>query len=167
MFDRFTASARKAMALSRKEAQRLCTPYIGTEHMLLGMLGLEPMKGILAQLEIEPTNVRDEVKRRVPRGDKEPGLGMLPFTDRAKKVLELSMEEAHGLDHNFIAIDHLLLGLIREEKGLAGQVLRAMGLDIERVRAVARERNRTTPGESGAGPTSSGLRKKRPWWKFW
>jgi len=168
MFDRFSDPARRAMALSRKQCQRLCTPYIGTEHILLGLLELEAMKAIFAQLGIEPARVRDETERKVPRGDKEPGLGQVPFTDRAKKALELSMEEAQGLGHNFIAIDHLLLGLIGEEKGLAGQVLRAMGLDLDGIRAVARERHRRmSPSENRAGPEGSRLKKKRPWWKFW
>jgi ATP-dependent Clp protease ATP-binding subunit ClpC len=169
VFDRFTDPARRAMALSRMQCQRLCTPYIATEHILLGLLELETMKDVFTQLGIEPAKVRDEVERRVlpvHLGAKEPGPGQLPFTDRARKVVELAVKEADGLGHDCIDIDHLLLGLLREGKGVAAEVLRSMGLDLERVRAVARERNRTTPSEGRTGG-ESGPRKKRPWWNVW
>ena len=160
MFDRFTDPARKAMVLSRKEASRLRHDFIGTEHILLGILQIDPLAELLAKLGIDSGDVRRKVESAVVSGRKEVTLGELPFTPRAKKALELSVEEAYALGHNFIDIEHLLAGLIREKEGVAGQVLCAMGLDTEKVRAVAWEGNRTTPHPNRKAG-------KRPWWKLW
>jgi|SRR5688572_2523791 len=160
MFDRFTHHARKAMALSRKETLRLRHDFIGTEHILLGLIQIDPLAELLEKLGVDSGDVRRRVESAVVPGGKEVTLSQLPFTPRAKLVLELSMEEARDLGHNFIDIDHVLLGLIREQEGVAGQILRAMGLDTEKVRAVAWEGNRTTPHPKMNGG-------QRPWWKFW
>ena len=163
MFDRFTDHARKAMALSRKESSRLRHEFIGTEHILLGLIQIDPLAELLGKLGIDAGDVRRKVESAVVPGSKEVTLGQLPFTPRAKKVLELSVEEAHELGHDFIDIDHVLVGLLREKEGVAGQVLCAMGLDTEKVRTVAWEGNRTSPRESRGGLAAG----KRPWWKFW
>ncbi len=123
MFERFTHRARRAVVLAQEEARRLNHNYIGTEHLLLGLL--EP-GGIAAQalmrFGMTATGVRDEVAARVGRGS-EPPKGRIPFTPRAKKTMELSLREALSLSHNYIGTEHILLGLIREGDGVAAQIL--------------------------------------------
>jgi ATP-dependent Clp protease ATP-binding subunit ClpC len=124
MFERFTNTARHVVVLSQEEARQLSHNYIGTEHILLGLLG-EPdsVAGkVLAGFGFTLDRGRTEVEAKVGRGKKAPG-GHIPFTPRAKKVLELSLREALSLGHNYIGTEHILLGLIREGDGVAAQVL--------------------------------------------
>jgi len=136
MFDRFTDRARKVMALARKEAQRFNHDFIGTEHILLGLIqeGSGVAANVLKNLGVEITKIRNEIEKNVQSGPSMVTMGQLPFTPRAKKVLELSMEEANDLGHNYIGTEHLLLGLLRENDGVAAQVLLDLGLKLEEVR---------------------------------
>ena len=136
MFDRFTDRARKVMALARKEAQRFNHDFIGTEHILLGLIqeGSGVAANVLKNLGVEISKIRSEIEKNVQSGPSMVTMGQLPFTPRAKKVLELSMEEANELGHNYIGTEHLLLGLIRENDGVAAQVLLDLNLKLEDVR---------------------------------
>jgi len=141
MFDRFTDRARKVMALARKEAQRFNHDFIGTEHILLGLIqeGSGVAANVLKTLGVEIEKIRREIEKNVQSGPSMVTMGQLPFTPRAKKVLELSMEEAQELGHNYIGTEHLLLGLIRENDGVAAQVLLDMNLKLEDVREAVLE----------------------------
>ncbi len=136
MFDRFTDRARKVMSLARQEAQRFNHEYIGTEHILLGLIqeGSAVAANVLRNLDVDLDKIRREVEKIVQHGQSMPTMGNLPFTPRAKKVLEFSVEEASNLGHNYIGTEHLLLGLIRESEGVAAQVLMNLGLKLEEVR---------------------------------
>ncbi len=136
MFDRFTDRARKVMGLARQEAQRFNHQYIGTEHILLGLIqeGSGVAANVLRNLEVDPEKIRVEVEKIVQDGPTMVTMGQLPFTPRAKKVLELASEEASNLRHNYIGTEHLLLGLIRENEGVAAQVLMNLNLKLEDVR---------------------------------
>ena len=127
MFERFTARARHTVVLSQEEARQLKHNYIGTEHILLGLLGEpEAVAGkVLASFGITLDGTRDEVTGIVGTGDEKPVKGHIPFTPRAKKTLELALREALALHHNCIGTEHILLGLIREGDGIAAQVLRS------------------------------------------
>jgi len=132
-----TDRARKVMELARQEAQRLNHEYIGTEHILLGLIkeGSGVAASVLSNLEVNLKGIRHEVEKMVPSGSNMATLGQkLPYTPRAKKVLELSFEEARNLGHNYIGTEHLLLGLLRENDGVAAQVLLNLGLKLEDVR---------------------------------
>ncbi|MBI4606862.1 MAG: hypothetical protein HY721_33270 [Planctomycetes bacterium] len=161
MFDRFTDRARRVMALARKEAQRLNHDYIGTEHLLLGLIqeGAGCAAKVLKSLGVEIDRIRREIEKNVQSGPIVVTMGQLPFTARAKKVLELSMEEANELGHNYIGTEHLLLGLIRENDGVAAQVLLELNLKLEDARAEVLEllgeparRRRSMPGLAGERP---------------
>jgi ATP-dependent Clp protease ATP-binding subunit ClpA len=134
MFERFTDRARRTVVLAQEEARGLNHNYIGTEHLLLGLL--EP-GGVAAQalsrFQMTATGTRDEVKARVGSGS-EPPTGRIPFTPRAKKVLELALREALQLHHNYIGTEHILLGLVREGDGVAAQILIAHAGDLTAVR---------------------------------
>ncbi|MEC9476017.1 MAG: ATP-dependent Clp protease ATP-binding subunit [Planctomycetota bacterium] len=136
MFDRFTDRARKVMALARKEAQRFSHDFIGTEHILLGLVqeGSGVAANVLKNLEVDSGKIRAEIERQVQSGHSIVHMGQLPFTPRAKRVLELCQEAAKELRHNYIGTEHLLLGLIREEQGVAATVLKDLGLNLEDVR---------------------------------
>ncbi len=136
MFDRFTDRARKVMGLARQEAQRFNHDYIGTEHILLGLVqeGSGVAASVLKNLDIDLKKIRQEVEKLVSNGTSMVTMGQLPFTPRAKKVLELSLEEASNLGHTYIGTEHLLLGLIRENEGIAAQVLRNLKVKLEDVR---------------------------------
>jgi len=136
MFDRFTDRARKVMGLARQEAQRFNHDYIGTEHILLGLVQEESgvAASVLRNMDIELKKVRLEVEKQVQSGGAVKPVGQLPFTPRAKKVLELAMEEAANLGHNYIGTEHLLLGLLKEQDGMAARVLINLGLRLEDVR---------------------------------
>ena len=135
MFERFTDRARRVVVLSQEEARRLDHNYIGTEHLLLGLLAEED--GVAAQalraMDISLEAARSGVEDIIDPGDGAPS-GHMPFTPRAKKVLELSLREALQLGHNYIGTEHILLGLIREGQGVAAQVLQKLGADLGRVR---------------------------------
>lgn len=141
MFDRFTDRARRVMALARKEAQRFNHDFIGTEHILLGLIqeGSGVAANVLKNLGVDTEKIRREIEKNVQSGPSMVTMGQLPFTPRAKKVLELSMEEAQELGHNYIGTEHLLLGLIRENDGVAAQVLLDLNLKLEDVREAVLE----------------------------
>jgi ATP-dependent Clp protease ATP-binding subunit ClpC len=136
MFDRFTDRAKKVMNLARQEAQRFNHEYLGTEHILLGLVqeGSGVAANVLKNMSIDLNKIRTEVEKIVKSGPSMVTMGQLPFTPRAKKVLELSMEEAGNLGHNYIGTEHLLLGLIKENEGIAAQVLINLGVKLEDVR---------------------------------
>jgi ATP-dependent Clp protease ATP-binding subunit ClpC len=136
MFDRFTDRAKKVMNLARQEAQRFNHEYLGTEHILLGLVqeGSGVAANVLKNMGIDLAKIRSEVEKIVKTGPSMVTMGQLPFTPRAKKVLELSMEEAGNLGHNYIGTEHLLLGLIKENEGIAAQVLINLGVKLEDVR---------------------------------
>ena len=138
MYERFTDRARKVMQLANQEAQRFNHEYIGTEHVLLGLVkeGSGVAANVLKNLDIDLRKIRLEVEKIVQHG---PGgeqvvMGRLPHTPRAKKVIEYSIEEARNLNHNYVGTEHLLLGLLREQEGVAAQVLMNLGLKLEDVR---------------------------------
>jgi ATP-dependent Clp protease ATP-binding subunit ClpC len=135
MFERFTDRARRVVVLAQEEARMLNHNYIGTEHILLGLIheGEGVAAKALESLGISLEAVRQQVEEIIGQGQSAP-TGHIPFTPRAKKVLELSLREALQLGHNYIGTEHILLGLIREGEGVAAQVLQKLGADLNRVR---------------------------------
>ncbi len=135
MFERFTDRARRVVVLAQEEARMLNHNYIGTEHILLGLIheGEGVAAKALESLNISLEAVRQQVEEIIGQGQAAP-TGHIPFTPRAKKVLELSLREALQLGHNYIGTEHILLGLIREGEGVAAQVLQKLGADLNRVR---------------------------------
>ena len=135
MFERFTDRARRVVVLAQEEARMLNHNYIGTEHILLGLIheGEGVAAKSLESLGISLEGVRSQVEEIIGQGQQAPS-GHIPFTPRAKKVLELSLREALQLGHNYIGTEHILLGLIREGEGVAAQVLVKLGADLNRVR---------------------------------
>src|SRR5437867_1646007 len=136
MYERFTDRARKVMQLANQEAQRLNHEYIGTEHILLGLVkeGSGVAANVLKNLDIDLRKIRLEIEKIVQSGPDMVTMGKLPQTPRAKKVIEYSIEEARNLNHNYVGTEHLLLGLLREQEGVAAQVLMNLGLKLEDVR---------------------------------
>ncbi|NOT02064.1 MAG: ATP-dependent Clp protease ATP-binding subunit [Phycisphaerales bacterium] len=136
MFERFTDRARKVMALANQEAQRFNHEYIGTEHVLLGLVkeGSGVGANVLKNLDVDLRKVRMEVEKLVKSGPDMVTMGKLPQTPRAKKVIEYAIEEARNLNHNYVGTEHLLLGLLREQDGVAAQVLMNLGLKLDEVR---------------------------------
>jgi len=136
MFNRFTERARKVILLAKEEAKRFNHDYIGTEHILLGLIreGEGVAAAVLASLGLDLEKVRTEIENLIQPGPAAKIPADIPFTPKAKKAIELAMDEARNLGHNYIGTEHLLLGLIREEEGLASQVLLNLGLDLEKVR---------------------------------
>ena len=177
MFERLTDRARKVMALANQEAQRFNHEYIGTEHILLGMVkeGSGVGANVLKNLGIDLRKVRLEVEKLVKSGPEMVTMGKLPQTPRAKKVIEYAIEEARNLNHNYVGTEHLLLGLLREHDGVAAQVLLNLGLKLEEVReevlnllgaGVENEEQGGQPGEPEAagepGPTARRGKSKTP-----
>ncbi len=161
MFERFTDRARKVMALANQEAQRFNHEYIGTEHILLGLVkeGSGVGANVLKNLDVDLRKVRLEVEKLVKAGPEMVTMGKLPQTPRAKKVIEYAIEEARNLNHNYVGTEHLLLGLLREHDGVAAQVLRNLGLKLEEVREeVLNLLGASSEGGEGAseGGTSGG-----------
>ncbi|MHC4684581.1 MAG: ATP-dependent Clp protease ATP-binding subunit, partial [Planctomycetota bacterium] len=136
MFERFTDRARKVMALANQEAQRFNHEYIGTEHILLGLVkeGSGVGATVLKNLDVDIKKLRLEVEKLVKSGPDMVTMGKLPQTPRAKKVIEFAIEEARSLNHNYVGTEHILLGLLRESEGIAAQVLMNLGLKLEDVR---------------------------------
>src|SRR5213595_3207580 len=136
MYERFTDRARKVMQLANQEAQRFNHEYIGTEHILLGLVkeGSGVAANVLKNLDVDLRKIRLEVEKLVQSGPDMVTMGKLPQTPRAKKVIEYSMEEARNLGHNYVGTEHILLGLLREQEGVAAQVLMNLGLKLEDVR---------------------------------
>jgi hypothetical protein len=135
MFERFTNRARRVVVLAQEEARLLNHNYIGTEHILLGLIheGEGVAAGALESLDVSLEAVRARVEEIIGQGQETP-TGHIPFTPRAKKVLELSLREAKQLHHNYVGTEHILLGLVREGEGVAAQVLAKLGADLPRVR---------------------------------
>jgi ATP-dependent Clp protease ATP-binding subunit ClpC len=135
MFERFTDRARRVVVLAQEEARLLNHNYLGTEHLLLGLIhegeGVAAMA--LESLGISPEAARAQLEEIIGQGQSAP-IGHIPFTPRAKKVFELSLREALQLGHNYIGTEHILLGLLREGEGVAAQVLVKLGADLSRVR---------------------------------
>jgi ATP-dependent Clp protease ATP-binding subunit ClpA len=136
MYERFTDRARKVMAMANQEAQRLNHEYIGTEHILLGLVkeGSGVGANVLRDFDIDLQKVRLEVEKLINIRPDMVIMGKLPQTPRAKKVIEFAIEEARNLNHNYVGTEHLLLGLLREHDGVAAQVLMYLGLKLEEVR---------------------------------
>jgi ATP-dependent Clp protease ATP-binding subunit ClpC len=139
MFERFTDRARRVVVLAQEEARRLNHNYVGTEHLLLGLLreGEGVAAKALTSLGISLEAVRGQVEEIIGQGQVTP-TGHIPFTSRAKKVLELSLREALQLGHNYIGTEHILLGLLSEGEGVAAQVLAKLGAGHARVREQVR-----------------------------
>ena len=164
MFERFTDRARKVMALANQEAQRFNHEYIGTEHILLGLVkeGSGVGANVLKNLDVDLRKVRLEVEKLVHSGPDMVTMGKLPQTPRAKKVIEYAIEEARNLNHNYVGTEHLLLGLLREHDGVAAQVLMNLGLKLEEVREEvlnllgAGMDNQETEGAGGGGSGAQG-----------
>ena len=135
MFERFTERARQVVVLAQDEARALKHNYIGTEHILLGLLREEEglAARVLDSLDITVEDVRANVARIVGQGE-EVTTGQIPFTPRAKKVLELALREALSLGHNYIGTEHILLGLVRENEGVAARILLDFDADAEKIR---------------------------------
>ena len=170
MYERFTDRARKVMQLANQEAQRFNHEYIGTEHILLGLVkeGSGVAANVLKNLDVDLRKIRLEVEKIVQSGPDMVTMGKLPQTPRAKKVIEYAMEEARNLNHNYVGTEHLLLGLLREMEGVAAQVLMNLGLKLEDVREEVLnllghglENPESTESRSSSG-SSKGSRSKTP-----
>jgi len=153
MFERFTERARRVVVFAQEEARDLNHNYIGTEHLLLGLLrDADSVAGrALRELDISQDAVREQVTEIIGRGKRSPS-GHIPFTPRAKKVLELSLREALQLNHNYIGTEHVLLGLVGEGEGVAAQVLIKLGGSLGRVRDKVIQ---LAPPGTGEGPELS------------
>jgi ATP-dependent Clp protease ATP-binding subunit ClpC len=167
MYERFTDRARKVMQLANQEAQRFNHEYIGTEHILLGLVkeGSGVAANVLKNLDIDLRKIRLEVEKIVQSGPDMVTMGKLPQTPRAKKVIEYSIEEARNLNHNYVGTEHLLLGLLREQEGVAAQVLMNLGLKLEDVREEVLNLlgHNMDSGEGGGGErTASKGKSKTP-----
>lgn len=135
----FTDRVRKVLQMAREEAARLHHEYVGTEHILLGLIreGEGVAAAVLTNLNVDSEVIQQAIEETIKKGkaaDIAAGAD-LPYTSRAKKVLELAMSEARELNHSYVGTEHLLLGLLREEKGIAAQVLRDAGIDLQKARA--------------------------------
>ncbi|HHU11036.1 MAG TPA: ATP-dependent Clp protease ATP-binding subunit [Intrasporangiaceae bacterium] len=166
MFERFTDRARRVVVLAQDEARLLNHNYIGTEHILLGLIheGEGVASKALEGLDIRLEAVREQVQEIIGQGQQAP-TGHIPFTPRAKKVLELSLREALQLGHNYIGTEHILLGLIREGEGVAAQVLVKLGADLNRVRQQVIQLISGYQGKEGqppAGVTAGGAQEGTP-----
>ncbi|MDA7978704.1 MAG: ATP-dependent Clp protease ATP-binding subunit [Pirellulales bacterium] len=176
MFERFTDRARKVMQLANQEAQRFNHEYIGTEHILLGLIkeGSGVAANVLKNLDVDLRKIRLEVEKLVQSGPDMVTMGKLPQTPRAKKVIEYSMEEARNLNHNYVGTEHILLGLLREQEGVAAQVLMNLGLRLEDVReevlnllghdigSEGSDRSGSSSGGSSGGEPAKGGKSKTP-----
>ncbi len=134
-FDKFTERARKVLSLAQEEAQRFRHNYIGTEHLLLGLVGEGEgvAAKVLQKLGVDLQAVRNAVEFIIGRGDRIV-LGEIGLTPRAKKVIELAIDEARRMNHHYIGTEHLLLGLIREGEGIAAGVLESLGVKLDQAR---------------------------------
>ncbi|MCK4518630.1 MAG: ATP-dependent Clp protease ATP-binding subunit [Candidatus Omnitrophica bacterium] len=174
MFERFTERARRVIVLAKEEARKFNHDYIGTEHILLGLIkeGRGVAAAVLKNLGMSPDKINFEVEKLVKAGPSTKINGDIPFTARAKKVIELAMDEARSLGHNYIGTEHLLLGLIAEGEGIASQVLINLGLDLNRVRReVMNLLGSATPGfagfnikkpKPGYSPNAAAVKSKTP-----
>ena len=166
MYERFTDRARKVMQLANQEAQRFNHEYIGTEHILLGLVkeGSGVAANVLKNLDVDLRKIRLEVEKLVQSGPEMVTMGKLPQTPRAKKVIEYSMEEARNLNHNYVGTEHILLGLLREQEGVAAQVLMNLGLKLDEVREEVLNLlgHGLEEGEGGERPEREGSSSEAP-----
>src|SRR5437016_198345 len=158
----FTDRVRKVLQMAREEAARLHHEYVGTEHILLGLIreGEGVAAAVLTNLNVDLEEIQQKIEETVKKGKAAAAAGPdLPYTSRAKKVLELAMSEARELNHSYVGTEHLLLGLLREEKGIAAQVLTDAGVNLEQARA---ETLRLLGSEMPSGPAPSGSGAQAP-----
>jgi ATP-dependent Clp protease ATP-binding subunit ClpC len=157
VFERFSDRARRVVVLAQDEARDLGHDYIGTEHLLLGLLHDSSGTAcqVLTRLKAPPDAVRAKVGELVQPGDKTMR-GHVPFSVAAKKALELSLREALQLGHSYIGSGHLLLGLLREERGTAARVLAELSVDLDRARPMVSETGDPTERQAGVGPRPFG-----------
>ena len=160
MFGSFTERAQRVLYLSQEEARKLGHNFVGTEHILLGLAreGQGVAARALQNLGIEPDAVRREVESIIGRGDPD-GVDTVGLSPRAKRVLELAIDEARTMGHGYVGTEHLLLGLIREGEGVAAQVLENLGADLDRVRAEVLD---LLGGTGGAGLNARRRRGRAP-----
>lgn len=157
MFERFTDDARRSVVLAQQEAQSRGHTYIGTEHLLLGLVRDEKIAAcqVLSALGVTPGAVRERIDERVARGEGTTS-GHIPFTPGAKRALEFSLREALQLDHDYIGSGHILLGVLREEEGPGAEVLAELGVDTDEVRQQIGPQDEPRSGRwtrvSGGGP---------------
>jgi hypothetical protein len=156
-FERFTQRARRVLLLAQEEARQLNHDFIGTEHLLLALVaegeGVGP--ALLAGAGVELSRVRAEVERVVGRGTAQPA-GEMSLTPRCKRVLALAVNEARQLNHAYVGTEHLLLGLLREEEGVAARVLMGLGVQLEKLHERTREMSPMAPIEEFLGPLRMG-----------
>jgi ATP-dependent Clp protease ATP-binding subunit ClpC len=168
----FTDRVRKVLAMAREEAIRLQHDYVGTEHILLGLIreGEGVAAAVLMNVNVDLEQIHERIEDSVRKGKATIALGELPYTSRAKKVLEYAMAEARELNHSYVGTEHLLLGLLREEKGIAAQVLNALGVTLEDARAetlkllgsdVGPSQSSSTSGPTGSPATPKGEKKSK------
>ena len=163
MFERFSDRARRVVVLAQDEARDLGHDYIGTEHLLLGLLhdSSGTASQVLIRLQALPDAVRAKVGELVQPGDKTMR-GHVPFSAAAKKALEMSLREALQLGHNYIGSGHLLLGLLREERGTAARVLAELGVDLDRARPLVGETGDPTESQAGVRTFVAGRFREAP-----
>jgi len=165
MYERFTERAKRVLELAQQEAQRFNHEYIGTEHVLLGLVkeGSGVAANVLRNMEVDLRKIRLEVEKIVQSGPDMVTMGKLPQTPRAKKVVEYSIEEARSLGHNYVGTEHILLGLLREQEGVAARVLMNLGLKLDDVREEVLNLLGAEPGGGeGAGPEGRKGKSKTP-----
>jgi len=162
----FTDRVRKVLAMAREEAIRLQHDYVGTEHILLGLIreGEGVAAAVLTNLSVDLDQIHERVEESVRKGKATIALGELPYTSRAKKVLEFAMAEARDFSHSYVGTEHLLLGLLREEKGIAAQVLNSLGVTLEEARTetlkvLGSDVSPSEPAGIGGGTTPTGSAK--------
>ena len=167
MFERFTERARQVVVLAQDEARGLKHNYIGTEHILLGLLRMEEglAARVLESLNVAVEDVRAQVARIVGEGE-EVAAGQIPFTPRAKKVLELSLREAISLGHNYIGTEHILLGIMRENEGVAARILLDFGVDAETVRTAVLGLVGVEEPEQPLRRVPRARARRRPRWEY-
>ncbi len=163
----FTDRVRKVLAMAREEAIRLQHDYVGTEHILLGLIreGEGVAAAVLTNLNVDLDQIHERVEESVRKGKATIALGELPYTSRAKKVLEFAMAEARDFNHSYVGTEHLLLGLLREEKGIAAQVLNSLGVTLEEARSetlkvLGSDVTPSEPAGIGAAGSSVGATKQ-------
>src|SRR5476651_2331837 len=161
----FTPRAQQVLALARKEADRFNHNYVGTEHLLLGLikLGQGVAVNVLQKMGLDLETVRMEVEKQIGTGPETKMVGNIPYTPRVKKVLALAGKEAKALNHSYVGTEHILLGLLKEGEGVAARVLKSLEVDIDRTRTeILKELdpNFTPPEvEEGAAPEGGGSKK--------
>ena len=155
-FDKFSERARKVLQLAQEEAQRFNHNYIGTEHILLGLVreGDGVAARVLTNMGVQLPKVRSAVEFIIGRGDAAV-IGEIGLTPRAKKVIELAIDEARRLNHGYIGTEHLLLGLVREGEGIAAGVLESLGVNLEKVRQQVMQVVNQSPQTSSAGKVAN------------